>query len=145
MENKGFKYGLILDVTPEEFFDFLCTALLEDLNAYGKKELELSDLKSGLSYEKPFGKNGKLRVTVEKFVRPTEYRVKMVASGDTYFSTYELENVEGDCGVIYTESRMKESKEASALQRWLKERKIRSMLKGIERRITDQRKADAKK
>lgn len=101
------KYRVNLEVTPEEVFEQLRIALVEDIQQATGRKFSVEQLHPGYTYKKQLkGQVGKARSVKVKVVgyKPSSHYSAEFHYGDTYnVVTYNLAPVNGGCEVYYEE------------------------------------------
>lgn len=144
-----------LEVDANSFFDYLQLAIEEDVKQTSEKKIRKLDIKEGFTYTKKIKTKtkqmDKTKVTIEKFKRPTCYRVRFDGSQGQNYIYYEIhEDTEGGIDVIYEESFHSAQKSKSWNYRLLSKlferssrKRILRNLRGVEAYILENKENEA--
>lgn len=96
----------LVSVSSKQFYAFLLDSLKEDYQVARQEDIDPSDLKPGLTFQKKFGKrlSNAVNVTVVDLVENERYALAFKSSRGTQWLSYQLEDAEeGACQVTYSE------------------------------------------
>nr|WP_300002023.1 DUF3284 domain-containing protein [Tissierella sp.] len=99
---------LKLDVSKEEFFDFLSASIIGDIKQSTGEELLKEDIAENYTYEKniknKMGRAGDVKVTIVDFKPFEKYRAKFTSFQGDNIIAYEIEELKDDqIHVTYSE------------------------------------------
>lgn len=124
----------LVPVSSSRFYDFLLDSLKEDYQTASQQEIDKSELKTGLTFQKKFGKqlSNTVDVTVVDLVKNKRYVLAFKSSRGTQLLSYQLKDKEeGACQVTYSE----EFSPQGRLNKWNYNLLLPLMRKSLEARM----------
>ncbi|MBS4535457.1 DUF3284 domain-containing protein [Clostridium sp. D2Q-14] len=143
--------SLDLDVTKEEFFEFINDSLLQDIKTSTNREVSKEDIKKGYTYEKELknklGRAGDVEVNILEFEPCKEYIAEFKSNQGTNRISYNIKNLNDEkINVTYSESYIASDKlkdwNFKLMNLFYKKKSIsraESILKNIERYIKNKK------
>ena len=130
-----------LDVSAQQFFDYIQDSLLSDIETHTGKKVPISKISRGYRYNKKSvqrgGKGEGITVRISKWKPPLEYQATFSTPIDRVTITYSfVELGEEECELTYSEVRTTTKKDRFAgLKERSTRRKATKMIRDVEKYI----------